>query len=221
MDEFELGLDSSQAGLCFFAVRHFLNDLNAEVIIRVAFKSIISICGNLILPVGLGDGGANIMRMQTTVGWQVVQFNGVTVLNEGRRLDSIPSERAIYRLPIRIERLRHVLEEPEVVLILMRIKGDLLLFASSWVHEVMGVQVPSLGIMMPDTDSTAKCNINRNILHGLGIECCLKLGAHKSISITWIDKTDEMDSKHCHVECQWYDDQTENPSNHMFGKYTL
>jgi hypothetical protein len=65
-----------------------------------------------------------------------------------------------------IKGLCHVFKEPNVVLVLMRIKSDLLLFAASWVHEVVRVQISSLGVVMPDTDSAAECYIDWNILHG-------------------------------------------------------
>jgi hypothetical protein len=101
------------------------------------------------------------------------------------------------------------------------VEGDLLLLATSGVHEIMRVQIASLSIVMSYADSTSKCYIDRNILHSLRIESCLKFRAHKSITVSWIDKADEVDSKHSHVERDGNDDEAEYSGNEMLGKQAL
>ena len=105
------------------------------------------------------------MRVEAAVCCHVVELDGISILNEVGRVDGIPSIRAIDWLAVDVERLGHVLHEPQVVFILMRVEGDLLLLAAGGVHKVVRVQISSLGVVMPDGDSASKCNIDRNILH--------------------------------------------------------
>lgn len=103
----------------------------------------------------------------------------------------------------------------------MGVEGDLLLLAASGVHEIMRMQVTSLGIVMSNADSASKCYINWNILHSLRVESCLEFRTHEPITIPWVDKADEMDSKHGHVECEWDYDEAKDSSNKMLGKQAL
>jgi len=74
---------------------------------------------------------------------------------------------------------------------------------------------------MSDTDSATESNIDRNILHRLGVESSLELRAHESISITGVNQAEEMDPEHCHVECYWDHNEAEYPCHEMLGKFTL
>ena len=58
----ELGLNGPDAILCFFPIRHLLDDLNPKVIIRIAFETFITIRGHLVLPVGISGGGGREER---------------------------------------------------------------------------------------------------------------------------------------------------------------
>jgi hypothetical protein len=104
--------------------------------------------------------------MKSAVGCQVVKLDSITIFNEFGWVYRVPGMSAIYWLSHDIQRLCHVFKEPDVVLVLMRIESNLLLFAASRIHEVVRVQISPLGIMMPDTDATAKCYVDWNILHG-------------------------------------------------------
>ena len=150
VNELELGLDSSDTVLGFLTIGHLFDDLNTEVIIGIAFKALISVRRNLILPVSLGNGRSDIVRMKTAVGGHVVKLDGISVLDEAWRVDGVPSVRAIHRLTVDTKRLGHVLKEPQVVLIFVRVEGNLLLQAAGGVHKVVRVQIASLGIMMSD-----------------------------------------------------------------------
>jgi hypothetical protein len=57
-----------------------------------------------------------------------------------------------------------------------------------------------LSIVMSYADSTSKRYVDWDILHSLRVESGLEFRAHEPITISWIDETEEMDSKHGHVE---------------------
>jgi hypothetical protein len=101
------------------------------------------------------------------------------------------------------------------------VESDLLLLTSSRVHEVVRVQISSLCVVMSNADSASKSNINWDISHSLGVECCLKLGAHESVSITWVRKAEEMNSEHGHVECDRNYDEAEYSGHKVLGEKTL
>jgi len=103
----------------------------------------------------------------------------------------------------------------------VRVEGDLLLLATSGVHEIVRVQISSLGVVMSDADSATKCNIDGYILHRLGVESSLELGAHESISITGVNQAEEMDTEHRHVESDGDNNKAEYPCHHMLGKNAL
>jgi hypothetical protein len=211
MNKLELGLDSSDAVLSILSIRHLLDDFNSEEVIGITLEAFITIRRYLVLPFSLGDRWANIMRMETTVGLEVVQLDSVAVLDKSWRALGIPRGRAVDGLPGDVKRLSLVLEKPYVVLILVWVKSDLLLLAASWVHEVVRMKVSALGVVMSDADPATKPNIDRNILHRLGVESSLELGAHESISITGVNQAEEMDTKHGHVKCQWDHNEAEDP----------
>jgi hypothetical protein len=117
--------------------------------------------------------------------------------------------------------LRDILKEPGIILILMGIECDLLLVAARWVHEVVGVEVPSLSVVMPDADSTSKGDIHRDILHGFGVKSGLEFRAHEPVPVTRVHKTDEMDGKYTQVKGNGYDNQTKDTCSDMLGEDSL
>jgi len=133
----ELGLDSSKAVFGLLSVGHLLDDLNSEEVIGITLEAFIPICRYFILPFGLGNRWADIVRMEAAVGLEVVQLESVTIFDEGWRVLSIPCIRTVDGLSSDIKRLSLVLEEPNVVLILVGVESDLLLLATGWVHEVV------------------------------------------------------------------------------------
>lgn len=67
-----------------------------------------------------------------------------------------------------------VLQDPNIVLVLVWVKSDLLLLASSWVHVVVGVEVSALSIVVAERDTTSKRNIHWHVLHCLGVQSSLE-----------------------------------------------
>lgn len=124
------------------------------------------------------------MRMKAAIGGHVVKLDGISILNEVWWVGRIPGMRAIDWLTVHVKRLRHVLKEPQVVLVLVWVESDLLLLTPGGVHKIVRVQVTSLSVVVSNGDSAAKYNIDWNILHGFGVESGLEFGAHESISIT-------------------------------------
>lgn len=159
--------------------------------------------------------------MEPTVGASVVKLDSIAVLDESWWIDSIPGGRAVDVFSMCVKWLCHVLNTPYVILILVGVKGNLLLLATGGVHEVMRVQVTTLGIVMSHANSATESDINRHILHRLGVERGLKLRAHESIPVTRVGKAEEVDSEHGHVECDGDDYQAEDSGNHMLGEQTL
>src|SRR5580658_645656 len=87
VNKFELGLNGPNTILGLLPIGHLLDDLNTEVVISIALKTLVSVCRNLILPIGLGDRRSNIMRMEASVGGYVVKLDGISVLDEVWRVD--------------------------------------------------------------------------------------------------------------------------------------
>ena len=82
----------------------------------------------------------------------------------------------------------------------MRVEGDLLLLATSGVHQRVGVQVSSLRVDVADGHSAAQNDVGGDILHLLGVEGSLELGAHKAVALAGVDEADEVDGKHGKIE---------------------
>ena len=136
------------------------------------------------------------MRMKATVCGYVIEFDRVSILDEVWGSYVVISIGAIYRLSIETKWRCLILDEPQVILVLVRIQSDLLLVAASWIHEVVRMQVASLRIVMSDADPTSKCNIDGNILHSLRVQSGLEFGTHESVPIARIYEASEMDPKH-------------------------
>lgn len=77
------------------------------------------------------------MRMEAAVGRDVEKLKSVAILNKINWIVGVPGIRSIDRLSGDIKWLGHVLEEPYIVLILVRVQSDLLLLATGWVHEIV------------------------------------------------------------------------------------
>jgi len=63
MDEFELCLNGSESLLGRLTVRHGLDDLHSEHIVSITFEALVTISGNLLLPVCFGDWGPLVVRV--------------------------------------------------------------------------------------------------------------------------------------------------------------
>jgi len=60
-------------------------------------------------------------------------------IDDERRVDVVPCKRSLDLFTIGSQGLCLVLDKPDVVLVLVRVKGDLLLLAAGWIH--VGVRV--------------------------------------------------------------------------------
>ncbi|KAI9163621.1 LOW QUALITY PROTEIN: hypothetical protein HJFPF1_05242 [Paramyrothecium foliicola] len=221
VNEPELGLNSTDSSLGNGATRLFLDNLNAEEIVGITLKALITVGGDLILPVSLTDGRADIVRMEAAVSGGVVEPKNSAVGNVDGFRKVVPGVGAIDGLAVAVQRLGLVLKNPNVVLVLVGVQGDLLLFAASGVHERVGVQVAALGVDVANGDTAAQNNIGGDILHALGVEGGLKLGAHEAISVTRVAEAHEVNRKHGHVESGGDNDEGECASHEVLGQKSL
>lgn len=212
----KFGLNSPQTLFGDVAYRLLLYDLDAKVVIGVAFKPLITIGRDLVLPLSLADRRSDIVRVQSTVGRLVVESENGAVLNgNGAIGELVPGVSAIDWVAIDAQGLSLVFEEPDVVLIFVRVQGDLLLLASSRIHERMGVQVATLSVDVTDGDATAKSDIGRNVLHAFAVQSCLELGTHEAVALAGVDEAEKVNSEHGHVEGGGNDDEAEDPRCEM------
>ena len=218
MDKSELGLDCSKPLLGKSTRRLLLDNFDAEQIIGIASKAFIAVGGNLILPLSLRNRWSDIVRVEASVGLQMVHSDHVTVLDVRHLWKVIPSSCAVDCLALAVQRLGLVLHEPNIVLILVGIQSDLLLLTASGVHEGMRMQISALSVDMADGQPTTESDVNRHILHALVVQSCLKFGAHETISLTGVRQAHEVDGKHGHVESDRDDDKTESTGHEVLGK---
>jgi hypothetical protein len=101
------------------------------------------------------------------------------------------------------------------------VQSNLLLLASGGIHVVVRVQVATLRVVVPERDPAAKSDICWHVMHGLGVQSCLELGGHESISLSRVNQTQEVYSKHGHVEGKGDHDETERASEQVFEPDTL
>ena len=81
----------------------------------------------------------------------------------------------------------------------------------------MGVQIAALSVEMPKSDAAAHEDVDGDVLHALGVQGGLELGAHETIAVPGIDEAEEMNAKHGHVEGDGDDDQTEQACHKVLG----
>lgn len=86
---------------------------------------------------------------------------------------------------------------------------------------MMRMQVAALRVVMADGYPAAESNIDRHILHRLGVERRLELGRHETIPVAGVDQTDKVNGEHGHVECDGDDDQTEGTRKEVFEPEAL
>ena len=219
MHKLEFGLNSTQALLGFLAIGERLYDFDTEQVVCVALKAGVTVRGDLILPVGLGDRSANIVRVHAAISGDVVKTDQTAILDE-RCLLVIPSQRTgeggvSGRVDGPVDWLGGILHEKHVVLILVGVKSDLLLVAAGGVHVRVRMEIATLGVVVANADARSKGNVGWDISHTLGVKGGLKLAAHEAVAITRIDEAEEVDSKHAHVEADGDNDQAEDASKKM------
>jgi hypothetical protein len=221
VNEAELGLNGSEAGLGESTLGLLLDNLDTEEIVGITIEALIAISGDLVLPVGLGDRGTDIVGVQAAVGRAVVESENSSVLDVLGLGKSVPGMGTVDRLAIDAEGLSLVLQEPDVVVVLVRIQSDLLLLAAGGVHERVRVKVTTLGVDMTNGDTAAHDDIGGDILHSLVVEGSLELGAHETITITRVLEGNEVNGEHGHVEGQRDDDQGKDAGHEVLGPKTL
>lgn len=211
VNEPELGLNSPEALLRHLPVRLLLNNLNAEQIVCVSLESSITVGGNLVLPVGLSDGRTDIVRMETAIRCDVVQPDDTTILNiDGAKvIPSLGASEVRASVILRHDRQGLVLHDPDVVLVLVRVEGDLLLLATGGVHVAVGMEITTLRVPVTKRDTASVSDIRWYILHALGVESSLELRRHETITVTRVNQAYEVNGKHSHVERDGNDDKTE------------
>lgn len=219
MNELELGLDGAKTLLGLFAIRHGLDNFDAEEVVGITLKALVSVSADLILPVSFSDWRAVVVRVHATVGDDMVQTEDGSV-NNPFRVELVPGHRAgngsvAGRVAGPVDRLSLVFQKEYVVLILVGVKGDLLLLATSRVHVLVRVQVATLSVVVAEADTRAKCNIGRDISHGLCVKGGLEFAAHEAITVAGVDEADKVDRKHSHVESDGDDDQAESASKEV------
>jgi hypothetical protein len=83
------------------------------------------------------------------------------------------------------------------------------------------VQVATLGIQVTNADSGTKGDIRGNILHRFGVQGCLELRGHESITFSRVDQAHEMNSEHGKVKPKRDDNETEDSGEEMLEPEAL
>jgi hypothetical protein len=83
------------------------------------------------------------------------------------------------------------------------------------------VQVATLGIEVTNADSRAKGDIGGNVLHGLGVQSCLELRRHESVTFSRVDQAHEVNSEHGKVEPKRDNNKTEDSGEEMLEPQAL
>lgn len=217
MNKPELGFDGAKTLLSGTAFRLLLHNLNSEEIVGITFKSLVTISRYLILPISFRDRGSDIVGVKAAVGIDMVQSKNSPIGDVTGLREEVPGVGTVDGLAIRAQWLSLILEEPQIVLILVRIQGNLLLLATGGVHQRVGVKVATLGINVTNADLAAHHNICGNAGHSLAVERRLELGAHETVSLARVDQAEEVDGKHGHVEGKGNNDQGEDASHEVLG----
>jgi hypothetical protein len=202
MHKSELGLDGSEALLRLGPLRVFLDDLDTEEVVCITLETFVSVGGNLVLPVSFSDRGPDVVRMQTAVSGDVIQSDYRAVLDVVRT-NIVPGLGACQvrsGVVFGHDWQSLVLHDPDVVLILVRVEGDLLLLASGGVHVAMRVEITTLRVPVTKRDAASERDVGWNILHTLGVQSGLELRRHEAITFARVDKANEVDPEHGHVE---------------------
>lgn len=218
MDKTELGLNGTEALLGGGAVREGLLNLDLEVVIGVAVEALITVGRDFVLPFSLAHWGADIVGVEAAEGGSMEKTkNGAVgdVLGLGK---VVPGLGSVDGLAVASEGLGLVLEQPDVVLVLVGVEGDLLLLGSGRVHEGVRVEVAALGVDVADGDTAAEENIGGDVAHTLVVESRLELGAHEAVTVTGVDEANEVDGEHGEVEGGGNDDEAEDASEKVLGE---
>lgn len=209
MDQSELCLDGANAFLGDSAFRHVLDNLDLEKVVGITLETLVSVCRDLVLPIGIGHGRAHIVGVDAAVGGDVIQADDGAIDQEAW-VNVVPCRRSFDLFAIYAEWLSLVLDDPNVVFVLVRVESDLLLVAAGRVHVAVRVQVAALSVVVAQRDTASESHIGGDVLHALAVEGRLELGGHETITVTRVDETEEVNGEHGHVECDGNDDEAED-----------
>lgn len=221
VDQSELGLDGSEAFLGQGSLGLLLDNLNAEQIIGIAFKALVAVCRDLVLPVGFGDRGSHVVRVKAAEGRLVVETEDRAINNVVHLWQSVPCQSSVERLAINTQGLSLVLQDPNVVVVLVGIQSDLLLQATGRVHEGVRVEVATLSVDMADGNSASHDDVGSNVLHTLAVQRSLEFRAHESITLTRVGQAKEVNGEHGEIEGNGDDDEAEDSGHEVLEPETL
>ena len=221
VDEFEFRLDRAEAGLRGAAIGHGFHYLDAEEVVGVAFEALVAVGGDFVLPVGFGDGGTHVVGVQAAVCRDVVEADEGAV-EDVVGGDGVPGEGAgeggvAGGVSAPVDGLGLVLDEPDVVLVFVRVEGDLLLVASRGVHVGVGVQVAALRVVVAEGNARAEGDFGGDVRHAFAVEGGLEFGAHEAVAVAGVDEAEEVDGEHGHVEGGGDDDETEDAGEEVLA----
>lgn len=148
------------------------------------------------------------MGMDSSMSHQMIQPDRSSVFNKLCR-QIVPRIWTLH-LTVRTERLSLVLYNKQIVLIFVRIECNLLLLASTGIHVTVRMKIAPLCVVVADGNSGAKHDVSRDILHTLGVQGGLEFRGHETVTISGIDKADEVNRKHSNIEADRNDNKTEH-----------
>lgn len=216
----ELGLNGADALLGNGVERLLLDNLDAEEVVGVTFEALVTVGGDLVLPVSLGDGRANVVGVEAAESRLVEQAKHGAVLDVLGLRQVVPSVGSVDGLAVNTEGLGLVLEKPDVVLVLVRVQSNLLLLATGRVHEGVRVQVSALGVDVTNGYTATHEDIGGHVFGGLVIERSLELGAHEAIAVARVGQAQKVDGKHGEVEGDGNDNEAEDSGHEVLGPET-
>jgi hypothetical protein len=137
----ELRLNGADALLGFCSVGVGLDNLNLKHVVCIAFESLVTISRDFILPIGLCDGGADIVGVQAAIGGEMVELDDRTIFNkDGTHLVPGLGAREVGAIVVFWHDWQGLIfHDPDVVLVLVGVQSDLLLLAATRVHVAVGV----------------------------------------------------------------------------------
>lgn len=72
------------------------------------------------------------------------------------------------------------------------------------------MEVSTLGIVMPDGDVGAECDVCGNTVHALRVESGLELGGHEAVAISRVAEAGKVNGEHGHVKYDGDSDEAED-----------
>lgn len=198
-----------------------LYNLDMEVVVGITAKALKAICSHFILVVAFGDGRTVcVVTVKTLVGSGVDETNldAVCEVADGVLVEACD-------LVLRSQRVTLVVQlgggifgswsfdnDPDIVVVQVRVEGDLLLLTSSRVGGLVGVQVATLSVEMLDCDGRAESDVRKSVGHSVSVKGVLEGAAHEGVAFTAAPKKAEMDGESAEVDKKGQADETNGTS---------